>query len=126
MNFLKSSRHCFDYEVALQLYSAIGNCAVIFQRHSMGQLRHMKYLAKVRQFHDHVHVRGHVHVLVLSVSVSVSMPVSISMSVSVSMSILVLLLFKYGAMNIYGRHSDYIVDSQGSYEVARKLKGPLI
>jgi hypothetical protein len=33
--------------------------------------------------------------------------------------------FKYGAMNIYVRHGNYIVDSQGLYEVARKLKGPL-
>ncbi len=65
-----------------------------------GQLRRMKYLAKVRQ----VHVRfcGHVHFRVLSVSVSVSMFIS------------VLFQFKYGTMNIYGRHSNYIVDSQGS------------
>jgi hypothetical protein len=80
----------------------------------------MNYLAKVRQFHVHLHVCGHVHVCVLSVSVS------ISMSVSVSMSIYVLFQFKCGAMNIYGRHGNYIVDSQGSYEVARKFKGPLI
>jgi hypothetical protein len=77
-----------------------------------GQLRHLKYLAKVRKFQVHVHVRGHVHVHVLSVS--------ISMSVSVDYQ------FKYGAMNIYGRHGNYIADSKGSYEVARKLKGPLI
>jgi hypothetical protein len=48
------------------------------------------------------------------------------MSVSVSMSVSMLYQFKYGAMNIYGRHGNYIVDFQGSYEVARKLKGPLI
>jgi hypothetical protein len=79
-----------------------------------GQLRCMKYLAKVHQFHVHVH--GHVHVLSISVSVSTS--------VSVSMSISVLFQFKYGAMDIYGqRHGNYIVDSQGSYEVAWKLKG---
>jgi hypothetical protein len=76
----------------------------------------MKYLAKVRQLHVHVHFRGHVHVRVLSVSASVS----------ISMSNSVLFQFKYGAMNIYGRHGNYIVDSQGTYEVARKLKGPPI
>jgi hypothetical protein len=92
----------------------------------------MKYLAKVRQFHVHVCVRDHVHVRILSVSISVSMSVSVSLSVSVSMSfsvsmsISVLFQFKYGAMNIYGGHCNYIVNSQGSYEVARKLKGPLI
>ncbi len=73
----------------------------------------MKYLAKVPKFHVHVCVCVHVHVRVLSVSVSVSM------------SIFVLFQFIYGTMNIYGQHSNYIVDSQGSYEVARKLKGPL-
>jgi hypothetical protein len=82
----------------------------------------MKYLANVRQFHVHVRVRGHVHVRVLSVSVSVS----VSMPVSIFMSVSVLLKFKYGAMNIYGRHGNFIVDFQGSYEVAQKLKGPLI
>jgi hypothetical protein len=85
-------------------------------------MRHMKYLAKVHQFHVHVRIHGHFHVRVLSVSVSVS----ISMSVSVSMSVSMLFQFKYGAMNIYGRHGNYIVDFQGSYEVAWKLKGPLI
>jgi hypothetical protein len=76
----------------------------------------MKYLANVRQFHVHVHV------CVLSVSVSVSMSVSISMSVSV------LFKFKYGAMDIYGQYgiTAYIVNFQGSYEVAQKLRGPLI
>ncbi len=92
----------------------------------LGQLRHMKYLAKVCQFHVHVRFRGHIHFLVLSVYVYVSMSVSISMFVSVSMSISMLIKFKYGAMNIYGRHSNYIVDSQGSYEMAGKPKGPLI
>jgi hypothetical protein len=48
------------------------------------------------------------------------------MSISVSMSVSVDYKFKYGAMNIYGRHGNYIADSKGSYEVARKLKGPLI
>jgi hypothetical protein len=48
------------------------------------------------------------------------------MSVSVSMAVSVPYQFKYGAMNIYGRHGNYIADSQGSYEVARKIKGPLI
>jgi hypothetical protein len=86
----------------------------------------MKDLAKVHQFHVRVRVRGHVHVRVLSVSISISMSVSVSISVSVSMSISVLFQFKYGAMNIYDRHGNYIVDSQGSYEMARKLKGPLI
>jgi hypothetical protein len=80
----------------------------------------MKYLAKVCQFHVHVHFRGHVHVRVLLVSASISFSVSISMSISV------LFQFKCGAMNIYGRHGNYIVDSQGTYEVARKLKGPPI
>jgi hypothetical protein len=92
----------------------------------LGQLRLMKYFAKARQFHVHVRFRGHVHFRVLSVSVPVSMSVSVSMFVSVSMSISMLIQFKYGAMNIYGRHGNYIVDSQGSYEVAGKLKGPLI
>ncbi len=88
----------------------------------------MKYLANVRQFHVHVHVRvpGHVYVRVLSVSVSISMSVSVSMSFSISMSVSVLFQFKNGAMNIYGRHGNYIVDFQGFFEVARKLKGPLI
>jgi hypothetical protein len=54
------------------------------------------------------------------------MSISISMFVSVSMSISMLFKFKYGAMNIYGQHANDIVNSQGSYEVARKLKGPLI
>jgi hypothetical protein len=63
------------------------------------QLHHMKYLAKVRQFHVHVCFRGHLHVRVLSVSVSVSMSIS------------VLFQFKYGAVIIYGRHGNYIVDS---------------
>jgi hypothetical protein len=75
----------------------------------------MKYIAKVRQFHVHARVHGPVHVCVLSVSVSVSMAVSVSTSVSVSMSISVLFQFKYGAMNIYGRHGNYNADSQGSY-----------
>jgi hypothetical protein len=70
-----------------------------------GQLRHMKYLAKVHQFHVHVCFSGHLHVRVLSVSVSVSMCVSVSISISV------LFQFKYGAMIIYGRHGNYIVDS---------------
>jgi hypothetical protein len=72
----------------------------------------MKYLAKVRQFHVHVRVYGHVHVRLLSVSVSVSMSVSI------------LFQFKYRPMNIYGKNGNYtyIVDFQGSYEVAWKLK----
>jgi hypothetical protein len=48
------------------------------------------------------------------------------MFVSVSMSISMLFQLKYGAMNIYGRHANYIVESQGSYEVVGKLKGPLI
>ncbi len=80
----------------------------------------MKYLANVRQFHVHVRVSGLVYVRVLTVSVSVSMSVSISISVSM------LFKFKYGAMNIYGRYGNYIVNFQGSYEVAQKLKGPLI
>ncbi len=74
----------------------------------------MKYLTNVRQFHVHVRVRGQVHVRVLSVSVFVSMSVSL------------LFQFKYGAMNINGGHGNYIVDFQGSYEVAWKIKGPLI
>ncbi len=95
-----------------------------------GQLRCMKYLANFCQFY--VRVSGHVHIRVLSVSVSVPMSVSVSMSfsvsmsVSISMSVSVLFQFKYGAMNIYGRQGNYIFDFQGSYEVARKLKGPLI
>jgi hypothetical protein len=84
-----------------------------------GQLRRMKYLAKVRQFHVHVRCRGHFHIRVLSVSVSVS----VSMFVSVSISISVLFPFKYGAMNIYGRHGNYTVNFQGSFEVAGNLKG---
>jgi hypothetical protein len=32
--------------------------------------------------------------------------------------------FKYGAMNIYVRHGNYIVNSQGLYEVAQKLEEP--
>ncbi len=32
---------------------------------------------------------------------------------------------KYGAMNVSVRHGNYIANSQGSYEVAQKLKGPL-
>jgi hypothetical protein len=48
------------------------------------------------------------------------------MFISVSMSVSVLYQFKDGAMNIYDRHGNYIDDSQGSYEVARKLKGPPI
>ncbi len=31
---------------------------------------------------------------------------------------------KFGAMNIYVLHGHNVVDSQGSKEVARKLKGP--
>jgi hypothetical protein len=89
-----------------------------------GQLRRMIYLAKVRQLNVYVRVRGPVYVHVLSVSVSVSM--AVSTSVSVSMSISVLFQFKYGAMNIYGRDGNYFADSQGSYKVAWKLKGPLI
>jgi hypothetical protein len=42
------------------------------------------------------------------------------------MSVSVLFQFKYGAMNIYGRHGNYLVDFQGYYKVAGKLKGPLI
>jgi hypothetical protein len=80
----------------------------------------MKYLTKVSQFHVHIHVSVHVHVRVLSVSISISMSVSVSMSLSVMFQI------KYGAMNIYGRPGNYIVDFQGSYEVVRKLKGPLM
>jgi hypothetical protein len=87
-------------------------------------MRRNKYLAKVPKFH--VRVRVYVHVHVLSVSVSISKSVSVSMSVSVSISISVLFQFKYGAMNIFGRHGKYIVDCQGTYEVAQKLKGPLI
>jgi hypothetical protein len=87
-------------------------------------LRRLKYLTNVRQFHVHVRVRGHVHVRVLSVSVSVFMSVSVSMSISISIS--VLFQFKYGAMNINGGHGNDIVDFQASYEVAPKLKGPLI
>jgi uncharacterized membrane protein len=85
----------------------------------LGQLRRMKYLAKVRPFH--VHVRF----CVLSVSQSV-LSISVSMFVSVSIFASVLFQFKYGAMNIYYQHCNYIVNSQGSYEVAGKPKGPLI
>ncbi len=80
-------------------------------------MRHIKYLANIRQFHVHVRVRGHVHVHELSVSVSVSMSASVSMSVSV------LFQFKYGAMNIYGRYGNYIINFQGSYEWRGNLKG---
>ncbi len=110
-------------EGALQVYSAIGKCAVIFQRYSIWCYRDnfaKKYLAKVPKFHVHVHVYVHIYVRLLSVSVPVSMSVSVSIIISV------LFQFKYGAMNIYGRHGKYIVDSQGSYKVAGKLKGPLI
>jgi hypothetical protein len=62
----------------------------------------------------------------LSVSISISMTVSVSTSVTVSMSISVMFQFKNGAMNNYGRHGNYIANSQGSNEVVRKLKGPLI
>jgi hypothetical protein len=86
----------------------------------LGQLHRMKYLAKVCQSHVHVRFHGHVHFHVLSVSISISMFVSVSMSISM------LFQFKYSAMNIYGRHGNYIVDSQGSYEVVGKLKEPLI
>jgi hypothetical protein len=48
------------------------------------------------------------------------------MSVSVSISFSVLFQFKYGALNIYGRHGKYIVVCQGTYGVEWKLKGPLI
>jgi hypothetical protein len=96
----------------------------------LGQLRRMKYLAKVRQFHVHVRFRGHVHFCVLSVSVSVSMSVSVSVSmfVSVSMSISMLFQFKYGAtVSIFlSNMAIYVVNSQGSYEVTGKLKGPFI
>jgi hypothetical protein len=91
-----------------------------------GQLRRKKYLAEVPKFHVFVRVYVHVHVRVLSFPVSVSKNVSVSMSVSVSISFSVLFQFKYGALNIYGRHGKYIVDCQGTYGVARKLKEPLI
>jgi hypothetical protein len=69
-----------------------------------------------------------------SLYVSVSLSVFLALSVSLSVLVCVLLRvpvcvrirqFKYGTMNIYVRHGNYIVDSQVSYEVAQKLEGPL-
>jgi hypothetical protein len=70
-----------------------------------GQLRRIKYLAKVPQFH--------VHVRVLSVSVSVSMSVSISVTMTVSISMSVFsrpCQFKFGAMNIYVQHGNHSIN----------------
>jgi hypothetical protein len=130
MNFLKSSCHCFHYEGVLQVYSAIGNCAVIFQRHSIWRYRDNCIIWHTWQ----------------KFANSMSMFVSVAMSMSVycqfpfpfpcSYQFLCLFLFpcpypclfqfKHGAMNIYGRHGNFIVNSQGSHEGVLKLKGPLI
>jgi hypothetical protein len=61
----------------------------------------------------------------MSVSMSVSMYVSMSVSVSVSVSVYVSLSIKYGATNIFVRHSNYTANFQGPFEVAWKLEGPL-
>ncbi len=58
----------------------------------------------------------------VSLTLSLSLPFSVSLSLSVSLSVSV--LHTYGAMNIYVRHGNYVVDSQGSYEVMRKIKRP--
>jgi hypothetical protein len=84
----------------------------------LGQLICMKYLAKACKFYVHVQFRGNAHFRVLSVSVSISMSISVSMFVYVSMSVSMLFQFKYG------RHGNYIVNSQGSYTRWRgNLKG---
>jgi thiamine phosphate synthase YjbQ (UPF0047 family) len=63
--------------------------------------------------------------LTMSVSVSMSVSMSVSVSVSVSISVSKSKSIKDGATNIFVRHSNYSVNFQGPYEVARKLKGPL-
>jgi hypothetical protein len=71
----------------------------------------------------------------MSVSVSVSVSMSLSLSLSVSPALVHFLAhvlvrvrvhvnIKYGAMNIYVLHGNPVVDSQRTYKVARKLKGP--
>jgi hypothetical protein len=54
----------------------------------------------------------------VSVSVRFRVPVCIPFHVPISVN------FYTAAMTIYVRHGNYLVDSQGLCEVARKLKGP--
>jgi hypothetical protein len=67
----------------------------------------------------------YVRVLVHSVSISMSDSVSVSFSVSVSVSVNVSVSIKYCATNIFVRRGNYSVNSQGPYEVARKIKRSL-
>ncbi len=67
MNFFKSSCHCFHYGGALQVYSAIGNCAMIFQRHSIWRYRDNCAICNTKQKFAN------------SMSISVSVAMSMSM-----------------------------------------------
>jgi hypothetical protein len=73
------------------------------------------------QFQCHVYVHFHVRVCV---NVRVCARVLVDVLVYVLVRVLVRVNINYGGMNIYVRHGSYVVSSQGSYEVACKLKGP--
>ncbi len=103
MNFLKKACHSSHLEVAIQVHSAVGTCAVMCHRYSNSMSMSLSMS------------------LSMSVSISVSVFVSVSLSVSVNESVSI----KYGATNIFVRCGNYLVSFQGPYEVARKLKGPL-
>ncbi len=67
-----------------------------------------------------------VHVLVhVLVDVLVHVLVNVLVCDIVYFLVRVRVNIKYGAFNIYFLHGKYIVDSQGLYEVAWKLKGLL-
>jgi hypothetical protein len=82
----------YKYKAPLELRRDISEA---FHVVLSGQLRHMKYLARVRQFRVQVRFRGHVHARVLSVSVFMSISVSISVSVSLSISVLFQWRYEY-------------------------------
>jgi hypothetical protein len=84
----------------------------------IGTIAPYGYLAK--EFQIQVRVRVLVRVILFPVLVHVLAIVLVRVLVRVRVQV----NLKYGAINIYFLHGNYVADSQGSYKVARKIKGP--
>jgi hypothetical protein len=88
----------------------------------IGTIAPYGYLAK--EFQIQVRVRVLVRVILFPVLVHVLALVLVHVLVRVLVRIRVQVNLKYGAINIYFLHGNYVADSQGSYKMARKIKGP--
>ncbi len=104
----------FHSKYALQVHSAIGNCAIdmlaTIPMALCGLLRCIKYSLR---FYFHVNFRFHVRF-------HDRFPCLFLFPYPFLCSC----LFKYGATKIYFRHGNLSINFQGLYEVARKLKQP--